>query len=241
MKSVVEFGPASAMLTIDLEPGEAIKAEPGAMVMMQNLSLRSRPGKGGFLGGLRRLAVGERFFLNVFEAENRHGWVSLAPNMPGDIAEHDLPFGQKLYIQPKSLLACTENVEVNIQFQGLKSMFTTEAAFFMQLQSSKTQGKVWYNSYGAIKRIPIVPNEELIVDTGHLVAFTEHVDYQVGLPGGISSTIMGEEGFILRFTGFGYVWVQSRNVGDLIETVAYMLEDTDEFQRLKDENMAQHP
>ena len=73
MKDQIEFTPSSSMLTITLSEGEAIKAEPGAMVAMQNLNLKSRTGRGGLFGGFMRLAVGETFFLNIFEANDGPG------------------------------------------------------------------------------------------------------------------------------------------------------------------------
>ena len=90
MKTTVEFDPSYAMLTVDLDPGESIKAEPGAMVLQHGVEMSTGTGGGGLLGGLKRMVGGESFFVNTFTAEASGGRVSLAPNSPGDIGEFEL-------------------------------------------------------------------------------------------------------------------------------------------------------
>ena len=91
MKTSVEFNPSYAMLTVDLDPGEAIKAEPGAMVLQEGVEMSTGGGGGGLLGGFKRMLGGESFFVNTFTAERGGGRVSLAPSSPGDIFSFDLP------------------------------------------------------------------------------------------------------------------------------------------------------
>ena len=120
MKTTVEFDPSYAMLTVDLEPGEAIKAEPGAMVLQRGVEMKTGMGGGGLLGGFKRMLGGESFFVNTFTAERGGGLVSLAPSSPGDIGSFNLQAGMNLFVQSGSFLACTENVQTDAQFQGLK-------------------------------------------------------------------------------------------------------------------------
>ena len=164
------------MLTVDLEPGEAIKAEPGAMVLQQGVAMKTGTGGGGLFGGFKRMLGGESFFVNTFTAEASGGQVSLAPNSPGDIGDFDLHPGTNLFVQSGSFLACTENVQTDTQFQGFKGLFSGESLFFIRVYSMEGMGTVYYNSYGAIKKIAVEPGRELVVDTGHLVAFTDDVD-----------------------------------------------------------------
>ena len=94
MKTSVEFDPSYAMLTVDLDPGEAIKAEPGAMVLQKGVEMKTGTGVGGLFGGFKRMLGGESFFVNTFTAEGGGGQVSLAPNSPGDIGSFDLHPGR---------------------------------------------------------------------------------------------------------------------------------------------------
>ena len=183
MQTVVEFAPSYAMLTVVLEPGESIKAEPGAMVAQQGVEMKTGSSGRGIFGGIRRMMGGESFFINTFTAQRGGGQVSLAPPTPGDVDSFVLPPGKNLFIQSSSFLACTENVQTDSQFQGFRGFFSGESLFFLRAFSEGGEGTVFYNSYGAIKQLPVEPGNELVVDTGHLVAFTDDVDYSIGIGG----------------------------------------------------------
>lgn len=215
MQEKLEFNPSYSMLTITLEPGEAVKAEPGAMVAQGGVQMVTGMSGGFFKGFKKALFGGESFFLNTFTAEAGGGWVSLAPGLPGDIAWFDVASNQNLFIQGGSFLACTPNVETDTKFQGLKGMFSGEKMFFIRAFTNEGNGRVYYNSYGAIKPIQIQPGENVTVDTGHVVAFTDGVEYNIGKVGGIKSLVFGGEGLVMHFSGSGTIWIQTRNLGGL--------------------------
>ena len=73
MRTSVEFSPSYAMLNVELDSGESIKAETGAMVAQQGVSMSTGTGGGGFLGGISRMVSGESFSLNTFTAERNGG------------------------------------------------------------------------------------------------------------------------------------------------------------------------
>ena len=216
MRHRIEFAPSYTLLTIELEPRESVKVEPGAMVAPTGVAMSTGMG-GGFLKGVRRMMGGESFFVNTFTGESGGGWVSLAPPAPGDIGVFDLEPGRNLFIQSSSFLACSPQVETDSKFQGFRGLFSGESLFFLRAYSDSSEGKVFYNSYGAIKELTVTPERELVVDTGHLVAFSDDVEYSVGKVGGIGSLVAGGEGLVMRFSGNGRVWVQTRNLGSLAD------------------------
>ena len=226
MRTSIEFDPSYSLLTVELDPGESIKAETGAMVAQAGVDMKTGMGGGGLFGGIRRMIGGESFFLNTFTGERSGGWVSLAPPSPGDIGWFDLDPGTNLFIQSSSFLACTENVETDTQFQGFRGFFSGESLFFIRSYAERGLGTVFYNSYGAIKQVPVTPGQELVVDTGHLVAFSDDVEYSIGKVGGIGSLIAGGEGLVMRFRGSGHVWVQSRNLASLADKLMPFLPKT---------------
>ncbi|MXW28010.1 MAG: TIGR00266 family protein [Chloroflexi bacterium] len=215
MQTHIEFDPAYALLTVNLDPGESIKAEPGAMVAQRGVSMQTGSAGGGLVSGFKRMLGGESFFINTFTAESGGGQVSLAPATPGDIGTFDLEPDQNLFIQASSFMACTANVQTDSQFQGFRGFFSGESVFFLRAFSEGDAGTVYYNSYGAIKKLAVEPGSELVVDTGHLVAFSDDVDYTIGKVGGLRSLLVGGEGLVMRFTGEGQVWVQTRNLSSL--------------------------
>ena len=68
MRPTIEFKPSYTLLTLELSAGEAIKAEPGAMVAQQGMEMKTGMGGGGLFGGLKRVLGGESFFVNTFTA-----------------------------------------------------------------------------------------------------------------------------------------------------------------------------
>lgn len=59
----------------------------------------------------------------------------------------------------------------------------------------------------------------MTLDTGHVVAFDDTVNYRVRKAGSWKSTILGGEGLVTDFTGPGRVWLQTRSTTDLASWV----------------------
>ena len=216
-----EFGPAFTLMTASLSPGEQIKVEPGAMVAQSNgMEMKTGMGGGGGLGGFMKSMVksalgGESFFVNTYTAGPSGGWISMAPSAPGDIKTFHLSSGESFYMQGGAFMASEVNVEVSTKFQGAKSLFSREGAFFLKAEAADVPGKVFYCSYGAIKEIVVTPDKPIKIDNGHVVAFTEGLSYNISRVKGLGSFMFGGEGFTLDFQGSGKVWIQTRNMSSL--------------------------
>ena len=216
-----EFGPAFTLMTASLSPGEQIKVEPGAMVAQSNgMEMKTGMGGGGSLGGFMKSMVksalgGESFFVNTYTAGPSGGWISMAPSAPGDIKTFHLSPGESFYMQGGAFMASEVNVEVSTKFQGAKSLFSREGAFFLKAEAADVPGKVFYCSYGAIKEIEVTPDKPIKIDNGHVVAFTEGLSYNISRVKGLGSFMFGGEGFTLDFQGSGKVWIQTRNMSSL--------------------------
>ena len=87
------------MLSVDLEPGEAVKAEPGGNGLTAGRGNADRHRGGGLFGGFKRMLGGESFFVNTFTGGPFGGHVGLAPNSPGDISSFDVDPGTDLFVQ----------------------------------------------------------------------------------------------------------------------------------------------
>ena len=216
-----EYGPAFTMMTATLAPGEQIKVEPGAMVAQsEGLEMKTGMGSGGGFGGFMKSMMksafgGESFFVNTYTAGPSGGWISLAPSSPGDIETIDLDPGQSFYMQGGAFMASTINVDTSTKFQGAKSLFSREGAFFLRAEAADVPGKVFFTSYGAMKEIEVTPDKPIKIDNGHVVAFSEGLNYQISKVKGLGSFFFGGEGFTLDFHGSGSVWIQTRNIESL--------------------------
>ena len=221
MEIETEFGPAFTLMTANLSQGEQIKVEPGAMVaqsegMDMKTGMNSGGGFGGFMKSMvKSLVGGESFFVNTYTARETGGWISLAPSAPGDINTFDLAPGEAFFMQGGAFMASEINVEVSTKFQGAKSLFSREGAFFLRAEARDVPGKVFYTSYGAMKEIKVTPDKPIKIDNGHVVAFTEGLSYTISKVKGLGSFVFGGEGFTLDFEGSGRVWIQTRNMSSL--------------------------
>ena len=221
MKIANEYGPAFTIMTANLAPGERIKVEPGAMVAQsQGLEMKTGMDSGGGLGGFMKSMMksalgGESFFVNTYTAGPSGGWISLAPSAPGDIEEFELDPGRGFYMQGGAFMASTVNVDTSTKFQGAKSLFSREGAFFLRAEAADVPGRVFFTSYGAMKEIEVTPDKPVKVDNGHVVAFSEGLDYRISKVEGLGSFLFGGEGFTLDFHGSGSVWIQTRNIQSL--------------------------
>ena len=226
-----EYGPAFTMMTVTLAPGEQIKVEPGAMVAQsEGLEMKTGMGSGGGLGGFMKSMMksafgGESFFVNTYTAGPSGGWISLAPSSPGDIETFDLDPGQSFYMQGGAFMASTINVDTSTKFQGAKSLFSREGAFFLRAEAADVPGSVFFTSYGAMKEIEVTPDKPIKIDNGHVVAFSEGLNYQISKVKGLGSFFFGGEGFTLDFHGSGSVWIQTRNIQSLANQLIPFLPD----------------
>ena len=226
-----EYGPAFTMMTANLAPGEQIKVEPGAMVAQsEGLEMKTGMGSGGGFGGFMKSMMksafgGESFFVNTYTAGPSGGWISLAPSSPGDIETFDLDPGQSFYMQGGAFMASTINVDTSTKFQGAKSLFSREGAFFLRAEAADVPGSVFFTSYGAMKEIEVTPDKPIKIDNGHVVAFSEGLNYQISKVKGLGSFFFGGEGFTLDFHGSGSVWIQTRNIQSLANQLIPFLPD----------------
>lgn len=221
MQTEIIYRPANAAAKVTLAPSESVICEGGAMIAMNaDMSVTTtthQKDSGGILSGLKRLLSGESFFINHFTAGAGGGTIWLSTTLPGDMLE--LPLGQgKLIVQSGSFVACEPSVNVGFGWQGFKTFFSGESMFWLDI---KGPGKLIVNSFGAIYSVQV--DGEYIVDTGHIVAFQEELDFEISKAssGWISSFLSGE-GLVCKFKGKGTVWCQSHNASSFGGTLGPM-------------------
>ena len=72
-------------------------------------------------------------------------------------------------------------------------------------------GTLIVSSYGAIHHMDLAAGEEFVVDTGHLVTFEEHIEFNVKKVAGWKSTLFSGEGLVIELKGPGSLTMQSRS------------------------------
>jgi len=202
--------PSFSLVEVELEDGEAIKAEPGAMVHMSpNIEVETKTG-GVFKALKRSMLGGESIFVNTFRARGGKGSIGLAPPYMGDIEALELK--GTLYAQSGAFLASSENIDIDTKFGGAKTFFSREGIFLLKLRG---EGTVFISSFGGIYKKEL-RNERFIIDTGHLVAFTEGLDFKIKRVGGLKSTLLSGEGLVAEFHGTGTLYIQTRSIDSFV-------------------------
>ena len=215
MQITLSHQPAYAKATVQLAPGESFKAEAGALMSTLG-DIQVQTTSGGILKGLKRSILGgESFFQNTFTAGPRGGTIELVPPLPGDVKH--IPLWGGLIVQDSSYLGSAPTVQVDTRWQGFRGFFASEGFVMLHVTG---QGDLLLSSYGAIDEKVLAPGEVFRVDTGHLVAFSDHMQFQNTRVGGFKSTLFSGEGILSEFTGPGTVYVQSRSSISFLDWLA---------------------
>ena len=224
------IGDDMQIVEVELDPGETVIAEAGAMNYMDDhITFEAKMGDGsqpnqGLFGKLldvgKRALTGESIFMTHF---SNHGSgkrrVSFAAPFPGKIICVDLPKHQnQVLCQKDSFLCAAYGTQVSIAFQKkLGAGFFGGEGFI--LQKLVGDGKVFIHAGGTVVKKEL-QGETIRVDTGCIVAFEESVEYDIQMAGGLKSMIFGGEGlFLATLRGHGTVWLQSLPFSRLADRV----------------------
>lgn len=209
MQAEILYRPSYSMAILRLAPNEEVRVEGGSMVAMTAGVTLETKAAGGVLKSLARSVLGgESFFQNTYKAPAGGGEVNVAPSLPGDLFTLNLQ-NESLMVQSGSYVASEMGVNLDTKWGGAKTFFASEG--FIMLRASGA-GQLVLSSYGAIHDKPLAAGERYTIDTGHLVAFSEGIGFNVRRVGGIKSTLFSGEGLVVDLTGPGRVLMQTRSV-----------------------------
>ena len=215
------YGEEMQYVEIELDPQEAVVAEAGSFMMMDNdIKMDTIFGDGsnqdsGVLGKIfsagKRILTGESLFmtafLNIGQGKKK---VSFASPYPGKIVPIDLSEkGGKFICQKDAFLCAAKGVTVGIEFSKRlgRGLFGGEGFIMQKLEGD---GMAFVHAGGTLARKDLAAGEVLKVDTGCIVGFSQTVDYNIEFIGGIKNTVFGGEGlFFATLRGPGTVYIQS--------------------------------
>lgn len=202
--------PGNTAAKVTLQANETLTAEAGAMIAMSgNMGITTTTHKknsGGLFKAAKRMLGGESLFLNHFEPQGEEGTLYLGTDLVGDMITMELD-QESLIVQSGSYLASDDGIEVDLGWQGFKSLLSGENVLWLNL---KGKGKIVLSAFGAI--YPVQVDGEYIVDSGHIVAFDETLDFTITKAGkSWLHSFLGGEGLVCKFHGKGTVWCQSHN------------------------------
>jgi uncharacterized protein (TIGR00266 family) len=206
---------------VELDPNEAMVAESGAMMFMEDgIAMEAIFGDGsqqtsGFMGALmgmgKRLLTGESLFMTAYQ---NHAGVkrrmAFGAPYPGKILPLQLrELGGELIAQKDAFLCAAKGVAIGIAFQKRlgAGLFGGEGFILERLTGD---GLAFIHAGGTLYERTLAPGETLRIDTGCIVAFQPTVDYDIQFVGGIKTALFGGEGlFFATLRGPGKIWLQS--------------------------------
>ncbi|MBR9830095.1 MAG: TIGR00266 family protein [Oceanospirillales bacterium] len=214
------IGSEMQLVEVELDPGETVVAEAGAMTYMEeNITFDTRMGDGsnpdeGFMGKLfsagKRVFTGESIFTTHFSnSGSGKRRVAFAAPYPGNIVALNMAeLGEKVVCQKDAFLCAALGTKVSISFnRRLGAGFFGGEGFI--LQTLEGDGMAFIQAGGTVVKKEL-NGETLRVDTGCLVGFTEGIDYDIQRAGSLKSMVFGGEGlFLATLKGTGTVWLQS--------------------------------
>ncbi|MBD3179208.1 MAG: TIGR00266 family protein [Candidatus Latescibacteria bacterium] len=208
------------IVEVELDPGETVIAEAGAMNYMDDgIGYEAKMGDGSnpneglmnkLLNAGKRMLTGESIFLTHF-TNNGSGKkiVALAAPYPGKIIPLDLSeIGGDLICQKDAFLGAALGTKIEITLaKRLGTGFFGGEGFI--LQRIMGDGMAFIHVGGTVVRKQL-QGETIHVDTGCLAAFSSGIDYDIRRAGNLKSMFFGGEGlFLATLRGTGTVYLQS--------------------------------
>jgi len=224
------LGDDMQIVEVELDPGETVVAEAGAMSYMEEgIDFEARMGDGSepqqgmfnkLASAVGRKLTGESIFMTHFTNHgNGKRRVAFAAPYPGKIVALDMAkIGGGLICQKDAFLCAALGTKLSIEFQRrLGAGFFGGEGFILQRLAG--DGKAFIQAGGTIikKRLQ---GETLRVDTGCIVAFTPGITYDIARAGNLKSMFFGGEGlFLATLSGHGTVLLQSLPFSRLADRV----------------------
>jgi uncharacterized protein (TIGR00266 family) len=214
MADVLDYkihGDDMQIVEVELDPGEGIRAEAGALNYMDDgVEMQTSTG-GGIFKGFKRAITGESFFITTFLNNGSQKKVlAFGAPYPGKIIPIQLEKqGGSFLCQKDAFLCAARGIEIEIAFTKKlgTGIFGGEGFILQRLEGD---GMAFIHAGGTVIEKNLKPGETLRVDTGCLVAFHPSVTYDIQFIGGFKNALFGGEGvFLAKLTGPGPVYLQS--------------------------------
>ena len=212
-------GDTLPVVICELDAGETMITESGAMSWMSpNMKMETTSG-GGIGKMFGRALSGESLFLNRYTATGGNGMISFASSFPGAIRAFEIAPGQEIVAQKSAFLAATAGVELSVFIQQrIGSGFFGGEGFIMQKISGNGMAFLEYDGY--VKEYELAPGQQMVIDTGYLAAMTASCSVEIKTVPGVKNMLFGGEGiFNTVVTGPGRIWLQTMPIAQMANTL----------------------
>lgn len=208
-------GETLPVVICELEAGEKMTTEGGAMSWMSPNMKMETTSNGGIGKALGRAFSGEKMFQNIYTAQGGPGMIAFASSFPGSIRAFEITPGQEMIFQKSAYLAGEESVQLSVHFRKkLGSGLFGGEGFIMQKVSGS--GIVFAEFDGHVIEYDLQPGQQIVIDTGHLAAMSSTCNMDIQKVPGVKNMVFGGEGlFNTVITGPGKVWLQTMPISNV--------------------------
>ena len=202
-------GETLPVVICQLEAGEQMITEGGAMSWMSPNMQMETTSNGGVGKAIGRMFAGEKLFQNIYTAQGGRGLIAFASSFPGSLKAFQISPGSELICQKGVFLAAEMGVQLSTFFtKKLSSGFFGGEGFILQKLSGN--GIVFGEFDGHVVEYELKAGQKLVVDTGHLAAMSATCNMEIQSVPGMKNKFLGGEGlFNTVITGPGHVWLQT--------------------------------
>lgn len=199
------------VLVMDLNNGETVQCQSGAMSWMTpNIEMQTSTGGGiGKLFG--RMFSGESAFVNRYTAHG-NGTIAFSSDFVGKILTIEVQPGRDIIVQKSGYLASFGNVDQSVFFQKkFGAAFFGGEGFVMQRFSGT--GLVFVEIDGYCEQFDLAAGQKLVLSTGYLAAMEATCSMDVQTVKGAMNVLFGSENlFLTTVTGPGKIYIQTKPI-----------------------------
>lgn len=208
-------GETLPVVICELEAGERMITEGGAMSWMSPNMKMETTSNGGIGKVFGRAFSGEKMFQNIYTAQGGPGMIAFASSFPGSIRAFEVSSGQDMIFQKSAFLASEAGVQLSMHFRKkLGAGFFGGEGFIMQKVSG--EGIVFAEFDGHVIEYELEAGQQIVIDTGHLAAMSATCSMDIQSVPGVKNMLFGGEGlFNTVITGPGKVWLQTMPISNV--------------------------
>lgn len=202
-------GDTLPVVICELDAGETMITESGAMAWMSpNMNMETTT-NGGIGKAFGRMFSGENIFQSRYTAKGGTGMIAFASSFPGSIKAFEIRPGKEYIFQKKTFLAGESGVNISVHFQKkiASGLFGGEGFILQRISGN---GIAFAEFDGHVVEYDLKPGQQIIVDSGYLAAMESTCQIDIQTVPGLKNAVFGGEGiFNTVITGPGRIWLQT--------------------------------
>lgn len=202
-------GETLPVVICQLEAGETMITESGAMAWMSPNMKMETSTNGGIGKAFGRMFSGENMFQNRYTAQGGEGLIAFASSFPGTIKAFEIGPGREYIFQKQTFLAGEKGINISVHFQKKVASGLFGGEGFI-LQKISGNGVAFAEFDGHVVEYDLQPGQQIVVDSGYLAAMETTCRMDIQTVPGLKNMMFGGEGlFNTVITGPGHIWLQT--------------------------------